>query len=369
MNTWSDVAKASNESILDWAREQSWAEAMASCNQDAEWHAEGDVWTHTCMVCAQLERLDEWTSLIRVEQLILLFVALFHDSGKPATTLLDPETGRTRSPHHAAAGVAIAREVLRELRCDFEMRERICALVAFHGRPTYLLDKQNPEREVIRMSWLAGNRLLYLFTLADTRGRRAVEMSRSEEPLHLWKLVAQEQNCFDAPYGFANDHARFLFFREQLSHPTYAPYEKFRCVATVLSGLPGAGKDAWLKANRSALPVVSLDQIRAEIDVDPTDNQGEVIQAAREKCRAFLRSGTNYALNATNVTAAVRKRWIDLAADYDARIDVVYLEPDVETILAQNKQRAARVPESVIRSLLAKLEPPTLTECHSLTIV
>ena len=28
---------------------------MAGCNQDAEWHAEGDVWTHTRMVAGEVE--------------------------------------------------------------------------------------------------------------------------------------------------------------------------------------------------------------------------------------------------------------------------------------------------------------------------
>jgi putative nucleotidyltransferase with HDIG domain len=367
MNTWSDVTTAPNGAVLKWAREQSWAEAMAQCSQDAQWHAEGDVWTHTCMVCAQLERLPEWRALDRSQQLALLFTALFHDAGKPATTIIDPETGRTRSPHHASVGVSIARGVLRELACPFELRELICSLVASHGRPPYILAKPSPENEVIRHSWLTNNRLLYLFTLADTRGRKAVETTRSEEPLHLWKLVAEEQACFESPYCFANEHARFLFFRNQLSHVTYAPYEKFRCTVTLMSGSPGAGKDAWLKANRPQLPVVSLDEIRAEIDVDPADNQGEVIQAARERCREYLRSGTDFALNATNVTSLVRKRWIDLAADYEARVEVVYLEPELETILSQNRQRTARVPERVILSLLEKLEPPTITECHSLT--
>lgn len=34
-------------------------------------------------------------------QVMPLFVALLHDAGKPATTLVDPETGRTRSPRHS----------------------------------------------------------------------------------------------------------------------------------------------------------------------------------------------------------------------------------------------------------------------------
>src|SRR5688572_12797151 len=118
MKSWADMTRAANAQILEWAESQSWARDMAACTQDAQWHAEGDVWTHTRMVCAELERLADWASLDRAAQLKLLFTALFHDSGKPATTALDPETGRTRSPRHAVVGAEIARRVLRELECD-----------------------------------------------------------------------------------------------------------------------------------------------------------------------------------------------------------------------------------------------------------
>ena len=105
MNNWDEVGLASTDQILAWAETQPWAQAMAECQQDAEWHAEGDVWTHTRMVVAEVERLPEWPSLDRDAQLKLLFTALFHDAGKPDTTAIDPVTGRTHSPKHALAGM------------------------------------------------------------------------------------------------------------------------------------------------------------------------------------------------------------------------------------------------------------------------
>ena len=352
---------------MEWAEAQPWSRDMASCKQDLQWHAEGDVWTHTKMVCAELAGLAEWPSLDRPAQLKLLFTGLFHDSGKPATTVLDPETGRTRSPKHALAGVEIARKVLRELECDLVTREEIAALVRFHGRPPFLLEKPSPEHEVIWLSWLVNNRLLFLFALADTRGRHAKEMTRPEENLHLWKLAAEERNCFLGPYAFANNQARFLFYRDQLSSLHYTPHVNYRCTVTLMSGLPGAGKDTWLAKHRPGLPVVALDAIRDTLDVEATDNQGEVIQAAREQCREHLRAGRDFAFNATNITRQMRQRWADLFADYGAKIEIVYIEPSVDSILAQNKRRANPVPEKVILRLLEKLEPPTITECHELT--
>jgi predicted kinase len=368
MKTWEEVERATTGEILAWAEPQPWAEAMAACQQDAEWHAEGDVWAHTRLVVAEVERLPEWPSLDRESQLKLLFTALFHDAGKPATTHVDPATGRTRSPKHALAGTAIARNVLRELGCDLPVREAIVALVHDHGRPPYLLEKSDPAREIISLSWLVSHRLLYLFALADTRGRRTGEMSRPEENLHLWKLTADENGCFEQPYAFANDHARFLFYRDALSSLHYVPHEDYRCTVTMMSGLPGSGKDTWLTRRRAALPVVSLDDLRAELDVEATDNQGEVIQAAREICREHLRAGRDFAFNATNIVRQTRKRWIDLFADYGARIELVYVEPPLAMIFDQNARRPKPVPRQVIQHLLEKLEPPTWAEAHSLRL-
>jgi len=294
VRTWSDIERAANTQILDWAESQPWAREMAGCQQDAQWHAEGNVWTHTKMVCTELERLAEWPALDRVTQIKLLFAGLFHDSGKPVTTELDSETGRTRSPKHALVGAEIARRVLRELECDLVAREEIVALVRFHGRPPYLLG-------------------------------------------------------------------------DQLGSLHYMPHEEYRCTVTLMSGLPGAGKDTWLAKHRPAIPVVALDAIREALEIGATDNQGQVIQVAREKCREHLRIGGSFAFSATNVIRQMRQRWIDLFADYGVRIEIVYLEPPLAAILAQNKRRPNPVPEKVILRLAEKLEPPTITECHSLT--
>ncbi len=369
MRSWDEFRSATTDQILEWAQAQPWANAMAECQQDEEWHAEGDVWTHTRMVVGELQRLEEWRSLDRDSRLRLLFTALFHDAGKPATTIADAATGHTHSPGHALAGTGMVRSVLRDLGCDLTIREGIAGLVRYHGRPPFLLEKADPAQEVIKLSWLVDHRLLYLFALTDTRGRKTRETSRPEENIHLWKMVAEENQCFDKPYAFANDHARFLYYRDALSSLHYTPREEYRCTVMLLSGLPGSGKDTWLTRFAPHLPVVSLDDIRKDLDIVATDNQGEVIQAARENCREYLRAGRDFAFNATNTIRQTRKRWIDLFTEYGARVELVYLEPPLKTIYEQNQRRSRPVPSHVIEQLLNKLEPPTCTEAHSLALI
>ena len=365
---WEELKQVSIEGITDWAESQPWCQAMAQCAQDAEWHSEGDVWTHTKMVLRQLVELDDWPSLVAHEQTVLTFTALFHDVAKPLTTEVDSETGRVRSPKHAVKGEHVARAVLRDLDCNLTTREEIARLVRYHGRPAFLLERDEPTHEVVRLSWLVNNRLLYLFALADTRGRDTDSMNRPEENLHFWKMMAEDTDCFDQPYPFATDHARFTFFRQREPNLHYVPHEGFSCTVTLMAGLPGSGKDTWLGRNRGDLPIVSLDEIRSELQIDPTDDQGKVAQLAKERCRELLRAGTSFAFNATNTMRQTRGRWLDLFADYNARIEIVYLEPPFESLLRQNKARTKAVPEPVIRKLADKCEPPTWLECHALIL-
>jgi predicted kinase/HD superfamily phosphodiesterase len=365
---WLQLKEESLEGIIAWAEDQPWCAAMAACAQDSQWHSEGDVWTHTKRVMAQLAALDDWPQLTAHEQCVLTFTALFHDVAKPLTTEIHAETGRITSPKHAVKGEHVVRTILRDLDCELTTREEIARMVRYHGRPAFLLERAEPLHEVVRLSWLIDNRLLYLFALADTRGRDTDSMTRPEENLHYWKLLAEEAGCYARPYPFANAHARFLFFRQQDPNLHYVPHEEFSCQATLVSGLPGCGKNTWLRRHRSELPVVSLDDIREELGADPTDDQGQVVQHARERCREFLRRGESFAFNATNLLRQTRARWLDLFVDYQARIEMVYLEPPWERLLAQNKQRTRSVPENVIRKLASKCEPPTWAECHDLVV-
>jgi tRNA nucleotidyltransferase (CCA-adding enzyme) len=108
---------------------------LADCPQDAEWHPEGDVWTHTCLVVD--EASSRKSPLPIPAQVSLMLGALLHDIGKPATTAMID--GRLRSPGHEMAGLEPATRVLDRLNvhsmdgCD--VRQQTLALVQHHMAP------------------------------------------------------------------------------------------------------------------------------------------------------------------------------------------------------------------------------------------
>ncbi len=110
-------------------------EALVGCEQDPEWHPEGDVWTHTyhCLDAYARHRIgDEW------EDLIVGLAVLCHDMGKPVSSFVDEKTGRIRSPRHDVDGVPIARAFLERLTRQKKIFEEVLPLVEQHMRPLAL---------------------------------------------------------------------------------------------------------------------------------------------------------------------------------------------------------------------------------------
>jgi tRNA nucleotidyltransferase (CCA-adding enzyme) len=117
--------------------ERLWPELvpLADCPQDAEWHPEGDVWTHTLMVVDQAAARQQ--ELTRPERVCLMLGALLHDVGKPLTTAFID--GRLRSPGHEVAGLPAATRMLDRLNIHtmegYGVRDQVLALVQYHMAP------------------------------------------------------------------------------------------------------------------------------------------------------------------------------------------------------------------------------------------
>ncbi len=100
--------------------------AMKGVEQPPEFHPEGDVWIHTCLM---LEKLEKGASAT------LAWGVLLHDVGKPPTFQSAAETGdRIRFNHHVEVGVRMAEEICTRLRFSNQEMEQMAALVANHMR-------------------------------------------------------------------------------------------------------------------------------------------------------------------------------------------------------------------------------------------
>ncbi|MBN9670918.1 ATP-binding protein [Roseibium aggregatum] len=353
--------------IVDWGGVWGlWPELakLDTCLQDPVHHAEGDAGTHTRMVVEELVASPGWRALSRSDQSCLFWTAVLHDIGKPATTRYE-EDGRITSRGHSRVGAAIARKLLWEVEAPFEWREQICGLISGHQLPFWLIEREECDRLAIKTSWKCRPDLLCLHAEADARGRICGDKNSILDNVALARQLFEDNKCLSESFAFANDESRVAFFERSDRDPYFAAHEDFRCNVIIMSGLPGSGKDTWIGNNRPDLPVVSLDAIRKELDEKGTGNQGRVVQAAYEMARGFLRERQDFVWNATNVTEQLRAKPIRLLRDYGARIEIVYLEPHPDRLLAQNRNRYQAVPETALANLLNKFEPPGDWEAHA----
>jgi putative nucleotidyltransferase with HDIG domain len=357
---------------IDWPAIEAFLErivpvsVLAATPQDHAFHSEGDVWTHTKMVVEALVASAAYAGLDPEARSIVGTASLLHDIGKPSTTR--EENGKLTSRGHSARGEQIARVALWRLGVPFAQREHVCSLIRHHQVPFFGIAKPDAERLAIKLSLVTRNDWLTQVADADGRGRRCADpadQTRIVDHCALWAAHCAEHAVLDAPRAFASDHTRRVWLESEGRHPDVAAHDDTTCEVTLLAGLPASGKSTWLAAHPQ--PTVSLDDLRADLDVDPADGQAEVIAAAREQARGFLRSHTSFAWNATNLTRSLRGQLLELFRGYRARTHILYFERSEPDLIRSNAARPDPVPRAAIDRMIQRWTVPDPSEAHRVT--
>ncbi len=356
----------------DWSKLEvsapKWIARMKLTEQDPQHHGEGDVWTHTKMVCTALIASPGWRALAEEQRLVLWVAALLHDVAKPDTSR--ESDGRIVSPRHAKVGEIKARNILFDIGgLPFNLREQICALIRHHTMPFHLFDRDRDEAMITHRLALGAEvcrlDLLAHLCRADVRGRECGEQNEMLDNISLFKLAAQEQGCLYHPYPFHNAVTRVRYFNIATIGAGSQIYDDTEFTVTILSGLPGTGKSTWRQQHEPDLPVVSADIMRKNMGIKPTDNQGKVVQEVKEAARQHLRKAERFVWDSTNITADMRWACTRLCMDYGAKVRFVYVEAENRDVLiTQNDSRPHPVPLSVIDKLMNKWTIPSTVEAH-----
>ena len=355
------------EAEFDWFRD------MQGVQQNPVWHAEGDVFIHTKMVINSLINLPEFKELTDQEKHIVFTACLLHDVEKRSTTVQELINGVETyvSPKHAKKGEFTTRKILyKDIETPFEIREQICKLVRHHGLPLWAFEKKNPQKEVIKSSLILDTKLLAIVAKADVLGRVCQDQQELLFRIELFVEICRENDCFASPKSFNSGHGRFVYLNKNDALPEYEPYDNFEFEVVMMCALPGSGKDTYIQENLD-LPMLSLDEIRRENNIDPTDKKKNslVVQLAKEKVKEFLRAKQSFVFNATNISRNMRSRWLSIFHDYGAKVKIIYVEVSFQKLLSQNKNRQYRVPENIIDKLLSQLEIPSYDEAHEIEYV
>jgi predicted kinase len=208
--------------------------------------------------------------------------------------------------------------------------------------------------------------LLALLARADALGRICADQTDLLYRIDLFEALCQEHDCWGKPRAFQTPNAQFHYFQKPGSAPDFVPFDEFGATVVLLCGLPGSGKDTYVKQHYKDWPVINLDEIRRENKIAPTDKSGNgtVVQLAKEQAREHLRKKRHFVWNATNITRQMRSQLIELFVTYKAYVKIVYVEVPYHKLHMQNKEREAVVPQHAVDKLIAKLEVPAPWEAH-----
>ncbi len=97
---------------------------LIGCEQPPQWHPEGDVYRHTCIMLEMLGESDV--------PLALALSVLLHDIGKPATFSYDEEEDRIRFSGHDQVGAEMSGVILRRMKYPNDTIDDVMMMVSNH---------------------------------------------------------------------------------------------------------------------------------------------------------------------------------------------------------------------------------------------
>ncbi|MDA3925799.1 MAG: CCA tRNA nucleotidyltransferase [Kiritimatiellae bacterium] len=151
--------------------------------QPPQFHPEGDVWTHTCMMLDGVEAPRDP---------ILALGILFHDIGKPSTYSYGPhpKSGevRIRFMGHADVGVPMTGKILTRLKLPNALIDAVKELVGHHMR---FIDAQKMRKSTLR-------RLLGLENIDNLLILNKQDTLCSNGDLSGWEFLVDQYNGFQS---------------------------------------------------------------------------------------------------------------------------------------------------------------------------
>jgi len=342
---------------------------LKGSTQSALYHQEGDVYIHTKLVIEALLEQDDFHKLSSEQKEMMFLTALFHDIAKPVTRI--EEDGFIKNPHHSRIGAMMSREILYDMGYPAFLREQLCNIISVHQDPFWIIEKDDKTIDylTIKMSLITGSiKNLCLQARADMIGRICPDQDSTLLNIDLFEEHAKSMGCWDKPFEFANLHTKRQYLIDYKNKSPYLElYDPTEFTVNIMCGLPGSGKSTYAKT--LGLPIISMDDIREELHISPTDDQGIIRQEFLKRTKQMLAKKQDFIIDNVNLDKTRRASLIDLCCAYKAKVNIVYKELDFKTCLERNMSRNDCVPVHIWKSMIKKMELPTHEEAHTLKII
>lgn len=371
---------------------------FAETEQDKTWHGEGNVAIHTDMVLDEIYVLlqNEASHIIGVRRQALILGALLHDIAKPVTTKSKtfPDGEHVIAPRHEQIGRSYLALRLPELSLTDECCRLVLGLVGYHQLPKLLAIRNQDKAAYLNLASNADMELLYWLEIADMKGRICADLPLQLgyleefrmfcEDYRLWPSakpwnsflndVQVKDNLSSQMYlnnvGFDQILNRQIFMAEEAIATTYShanDYSHF----VITCGPSGSGKTSWIKQHLNDFTVISLDDIRREINGVLTNqkNRGQVLQIAKQRLKSYLATKQNVVWDATNLRKDFRDVLCTLGRNYHALVTIVVFQLPISTVRINNGNRKNAVPDDILTKQINQLEWPEFGEGHRLLTI
>jgi len=348
---------------------------MKQTQQNANYHAEGNVFNHTQLVLQEYAALITHTELSEADKEVLYWAAVLHDLGKIKVTRW---TGKRWSASgHERAGVPMARNILlQQPQINTRQRRKILDLVRWHHLPLRLGLKHAPLSAYHPIAIQTDIRLLGLFSMMDLRGRKCINMEQIQALiLHFnEEVIPFMQNYWGT---FENLQARFHQAHpeiqnyiwqslqvndfERILHLLNTKTEKAprKSVCHIPIGLPGSGIRDYLETNLADLPTYAVDLQNTADKLLPDERLTAFISGNIDKQRSMILSGYN-------VDTAWRQQLVDYMRSFSIKIQYLFFERSLPFLLKQNQLSGDEGAQTHLRKQYELFDWPHPWEAHEL---
>ncbi len=319
------------------------------------YHLEGDVFTHTMMVCLMAREVAPDNDVVR-------WSSLLHDIGKPGARRINDETKRVAFHGHEGLSSFMAIDILNKAEIPLKDKIMIHKLVALHGELFHFVKSDGTIKGDIMETFKGERELLENLTYqvwADSFGR-------------FWEAGRVTNITNDLP-----DHFRPII--DQLSYGIQPMKNTGNPQLMVLVGPPCSGKSTWIANNANGAVVISRDALVEEVGAKRGLNYNEAfkfLNANKDVSDAEVdgvlnttiadarNAGVSVVIDMTNMSKKGRRRWINEFAKYDKKA-VVFLT-GFEELKKRNKNRAnltgKYIPGHVLEDMCIRYSLPTYAE-------
>lgn len=393
-----DATPSMDECVKRLGQQIEWLLRLEGTPQDPEWHGEGNVHIHTNMVLDELYKLLKGSAshIQGWRRQTLILAALLHDIGKPVRTRFVDIQGieRVASPQHESVGRSYLAFKLTSLKLPFQVVWTVLNLVGEHHMPKLLAVKNKPALDYWCLARQVDTELLYWLEVADMSGRICPDVQQQLLYLEEFKLFAEEYNVWGhaqnvrstlAPHldklapgiqDYVYAHALYQLENGKITQPEEAlattyEHRKDYPHLVVMCAPSGSGKSSWIAQHYPDYALVSLDDLRAKFNGNPSSqkNKGQILQASKEQLKVALRQKQGVVWDATNLRSDFRAIVTGLGRDYHALVTlVVFLLPE-KLIYQNNRKRQYSVPSNVLDKQLDTYQLPLLNEAHQYQII